>query len=208
MAVTVAPASAATVLTFTDQTPGTTANSATATAAGITVTASNPVGGPFPATGGINSVGQGLCVFAQNNASGSRCGYFSAPADSTTSLTGLDLSFDTSVFIIGFDIGLINGLNGGTISFGATSPVSFSGTGFKPLSSPLLVEAGTPLSVVTTGNFTNINDPGGIVRIQSITVEEVPGPLPLFGAASAFAYSRQIRKKCNLNNSSHNTIKN
>jgi len=203
----ISPASAATVLTFTNQTPGTTANSATASGSGITVTASNPVGGPFPATGGINSVASGLCAFAQNNSDGNRCGYIASPADSTTSLTGFDLTFDTSVFITGFNIGLFDNsnLNSGTIAFGGSSPISFSSTGFTSLAAPFLAEAGTPLSIVTTGDFTNIANPGGIFRIQSLTVEEVPGPLPLLGAASAFAYSRKLRNKVKPSNTFDNS---
>lgn len=197
----VAPASAVTVLTFTNQTPGTTNTEATASADGITVTASGPVGGPFPASGGINSITSGLCAFAQNNSDGNRCGFIATPANSTTSLTGFNLTFDTPVFITGFNIGLFDdiNLNSGTIAFGPSSPVSFSSTGDKSLSSPLFVGSGTPVSIVTTGDFTNTANPGGIFRIQSLTVD-VPGPLPLFGAASAFAYSRKLRSKVKSTN--------
>jgi hypothetical protein len=202
LATAVAPASAATVLTFTNQTPSTTANSATASAGGITVTANDPVGGPFPANGGINSTSDGLCAFAQNNSDGRRCAYLASPSTDATQLTGFKLSFNKSVFITGFDIGLFDNpnLNSGTITFGTSPSVSFSSTGFKSLSGPLLVEENTPLSIVTAGDFVNTANPGGLFRIQSLTVEEVPGPLPLLGAASAFAYSRKLRSKVKSNN--------
>lgn len=206
MATAVAPVSAATVLTFTNQTPNITANYATASGAGITVTASNPVGGPFPLTGGINSVGLGLCAFAQNGTS-NRCAYNTPNANSTTSLTGLFFSFatpfDIPVYILEFNIGQFASLSSGTITIGAASPISFTSTGSKSLSRPLLVQANTPISITTSANDETPSD-GGLFRIQSVTVD-VPGPLSLFGVASAFTYSRKLRKKVN-SNSAHNGI--
>lgn len=209
MATAVAPVSAATVLNFTNQTPGTTANSATASGDGITVTASNPVGGPFPTTGGINSITAGLCAFAQNTTTGRRCAYNTPNADSTTSLTGLNFTFVTPsnkpVYISGFNIGQFTSLSSGTITFGAASPISFTSTGYQSLTSPLLVQANTPISITTSAIDPTPSD-GGLFRIQSLTVTDVPGPLSLLGVASAFTYSRKLRKKVNTNSANNSVI--
>jgi hypothetical protein len=61
--------------------------------------------------------------------------------------------------------------------------VNFASTFIEPTNSSVSVlttnNSGTPLSY----------------RIQSFSVEEVPGPLPLLGALSAFAYARKIKSK-------------
>lgn len=55
--------------------------------------------------------------------------------------------------------------------------------------SPFLVSASSPLTISST--FAGSID----YWVSSVTVEEVPGPLPALGAAAAFCWSRKIRRK-------------
>jgi hypothetical protein len=55
----------------------------------------------------------------------------------------------------------------------------------------------TSVDFIFTGVSTGISpvQPGNGNFIDAVTAVEVPGPLPLMGAATAFAYSRKIRRR-------------
>jgi hypothetical protein len=197
-------AQAASVVTF-DLLPsgGTSGNlstfSRTDAGTGLSFTAT-----PTGTTTVFNSNANGLCVFSNRDG----CGI---PGGSPKQLTGVEFSFNKSVFIKSFEISttnicgtdctpssnaVFNALFDGSTSFG---PFSFT-QGQPSLVSPefvstgsFLVQANTPLSF-TTDVLTN-PDTGFQYRISSLTVEDVPGPLPVFGAIAAFKFSRKIRSK-------------
>jgi hypothetical protein len=52
-----------------------------------------------------------------------------------------------------------------------------------------------PVGCPTIGSC---QQPGNGNFIDAVTVNEVPGPLPLMGAATAFAYSRRIRRRIKI----------
>ena len=62
--------------------------------------------------------------------------------------------------------------------------------GFVAFTNPFLASANAPITVST-------NDPDGygILQINEFTVEYVPGPMPLVGAAAAFSWSRRLRDR-------------
>jgi hypothetical protein len=204
------PASAAVVtVVFPDVTTGFTATSVTATGGGLSLTADNPVGGPFPTAGGINSTVNGLCVLAGNNNPAGRCGYTTANASLSTVLTGVSFNFSKNVSLTGFTIGQISGLTSGSISFGGFGPVTVSSIGFNSLPG-LFVGANTPFALTTSGIFSPTSS-DGLLRILSIQVDDnpqipVPGPLPLLGAASAFACSRRLRRRIKSTYTDNNLI--
>ena len=122
------------------------------------------------------------------------------------------------------------GLNGGPSSFGSggtTSFTSYSGTstfllGFmnyliienytlgSPISSSGLLAGQTLASLgfgsTAPGLLASWNITGSSetveVRIGSTAPSSVPGPLPLFGAAAAFAHSRRLRARLRAGSSS------
>jgi len=58
------------------------------------------------------------------------------------------------------------------------------------------IATGTDLELVFTGFSSAVpGQPGNGNFIDAVSLVEVPGPLPLLGAASAFAYSRRIRRR-------------
>ena len=65
-----------------------------------------------------------------------------------------------------------------------------TGNGLKLFNNQFLAVANVPIAVTSTDS-----DGRGMVQINAFTVEkvEVPGPLPLAGAAAAFGWSRGLR---------------
>jgi len=164
----------------------------------ILLTLSDPLGSnqPNPPTININS--SGLCAFTEVGSSGGRCGYLPGTG---TILNGFSLTFDKSVFLRQFDIAGIQNISSGSISFSGApnQPFNLTSNGTQTFSSPFLVSAGSTISVTTSGTFL----PGfnsGVFRIANLQVDlapeaSVPGPLPIFGAGVAFAYSRRVRAR-------------
>lgn len=74
----------------------------------------------------------------------------------------------------------------------AISIGNFRETPFTSTFSGFLVKAGTPVSVASTF-------PAGSTDywVNSINVQEVPGPLPILGAAAGFGWSRRLRRRIN-----------
>jgi hypothetical protein len=179
-----------------------TQNSFSVSSSGYTLTVSSPVGGPFPAAGGTNSTANGLCVWAQNGSGGgdTRCGLVDPPADTTSNLTGLSFSFSKPVILTGLTVSQFDNLNSGSLQIGSSPAVNFTGVGFNPLSD-VFVNANTPISLASLGNLAFAPN-SGIIRLSSLQFKDgvpVPGPLPLLGAATAFTFSRRLRKKIKSN---------
>ena len=163
---------------------------------GINLTIDNAVGTDLPTAGGIVGNAAGLCSFIQNanDSGGFRCGYNAlSGATASSSLTSFDFTFSSDVFLRSFNVSALNGVNSALLSFGAQN-FNITSTGVQNFSGNYLVSQGTPVTL-STSSVVFADGLGGAVRISDLQVEEVPGPLPLLGAASAFAYSRKLRKK-------------
>lgn len=160
----------------------------------------------------FNSNDNGLCVFSNRSGCGIPGG--STP---TGTITGVNFTFNKSVFINSFEISStnicgtgctpssnadFNVVLDGTTSFG---PFSFT-QGEPSVNSPTFVSTGSffvaansPLNFGTQV-LTN-PDTGFQYRISSLTVSgvpepvPVPGPLPVLGLYAAFKSSRKIRAK-------------
>lgn len=168
----------------------------TESSSGINLTIDNAVGNDLPTDGGIVGNGAGLCSFIQNSTApgGFRCGYTSPfGATASSSLTSFDFTFSSDVFLRSFNVSALNGVNSALLSFGAQN-FNITSIGVQNFSGNYLVSQGTPVTL-STSSVVFADGLGGAVRISDLEVEEVPGPLPLLGAASAFAYSRKLRKK-------------
>lgn len=177
------------------------------TTGGFTTTVSDPVTGAFePAAGGLNATSQGLCAWSYTGTTGGRCGYNVSDGASTGSgLTGFTLSFNQFVYLDSIQISQFapstgtTALSNATINFynpssGQTAAFSITGPNTTYNFSTLFgVSAGTEL-FVTTDALTAASN-GGVFRIQSLSVSDVPGPLPLLGVGAAFGWSRKLRKK-------------
>ena len=164
---------------------------------GINLTIDNAVGTDLPTDGGIVGNGAGLCSFIQNSTApgGFRCGYSAGSgATASSSLTSFDFTFSSDVFLRSFNVSRLNDVNSALLSFGAQN-FNITSTGVQNFSGNYLVSQGTPVTLSTSSVVFADGFLGGAVRISDLQVEEVPGPLPLLGAASAFAYSRKLRKK-------------
>lgn len=89
------------------------------------------------------------------------------------------------ITLTGFD-----GLNGsGTIVGQTTLDYGFSGF---PTVASISTSASSMLSVIATGGSASY--PNSLFW-DNIRAEPVPGPLPIFGAVTAFGYSRKLRKR-------------
>jgi len=168
---------------------------------GFDLLVANAVSTDSPTAGALNISGDGLCAFYSNNAVASpfRCSSQVANGGSVNStLTGFTLEFNRDVFLKSFDVSLFDNLTSGNISFsgGSNSPQQFNLTGLSTqnFSSPFVAIAGSQISVVTDGVISN-NSSSGIFRINNLVVEEVPGPLPIFGALAGLGWSRKIKRK-------------
>jgi hypothetical protein len=159
---------------------------------GITLTANGASGVNLPADA-LNSNSQGFCAFAEVGTSGGRCALISG---SDAILSGFSFGFDTPVWLRSFDIAQFTNLSSGTISFqsGANNQTfNLSGNGSQAFTGDFVVS--NSVTVTTTGVSLGTN--GGVFRLSNLAVEEVPGPLPLLGIGSAFAFSRKLRQKTN-----------
>ena len=181
------------------------------------VSSSTFTGGSFQLTAtGVNapqnyvtaSSSNGLCLFANSTDSTNRCGLLSqSPVPINYNKVGISSNKD--LFYTGFNISQV--LIGSFIS--PTPPVTGelkvwrgqanSGTLLQTIdlastsigstvnfTSPFLFSAGENLVFQASGSNASI-------RLGSLTVEDVPGPLPLLGATAAFAWSRKLRRRLN-----------
>jgi hypothetical protein len=145
-----------------------------------------------------------LCVWAQNGVLQSvlqtRCGYVEADATVSSTLTGLSFTFSKPVLLTRVTVSQFDQLSSGSLTFGASPTVNITGTGPYALSD-VFVAANTPISLASLGTISG-GYVSGIIRLSSLEVKDVvptPGPLPLLGAATAFTFSRRLRKKIKSN---------
>lgn len=159
-------------------------------------------------SGGVNTdINNGLCVALFAGFNTGKCQYTTdTPGDPT--LTGLTFTFDKSVYLKGFDVLKVGGVEKGKLVFTSASSnqaFEFLNTGGADTANGavftsfafndnFVVEAGSPLTVSSIGTEFSLNQAGSF-RISNFMVEEVPAPLPLLGFTGAFAWSRRLRKK-------------
>jgi hypothetical protein len=139
--------------------------------------------------GFVASSSNGLCLYANTQDGSPRC--------------GIDVqggTYNSLIMTSNRDIFLTGGVVSQTL--GAANPITVSpsiGLGGAIPGSNVVFSFGNPIflsasqPITFTGFGTNT-----ATRIGSFSFEEVPGPLPLFGAAAAFGASRRIRKKLKL----------
>jgi hypothetical protein len=164
---------------------------------GITLTVNNAQGTDLPTAGGITGNTSGICAFIQNSTGDGnrRCGYIEGVAGTSTSsvLNSVDFSFNKNIFLRNFNVSGLNDVSSATLNFGSQS-FTVTSAGIQNFTGDFLVNANTPIQL-TTNSVSFNSGSSGAVRISNLNVEEVPGPLPLLGAASAFVYSRKLRQK-------------
>jgi hypothetical protein len=203
LALSAGPTQAATIFSFNTGSPSNT-GSISRTESGITLSVNNPV--TSYTGGGVNTNSDGLCTWLQNSASadilGKRCGYTDLPSAQSASLTGLSFNFDKSVFLKSFNFTSFAGSDTSSLTFTQgvnTQTFNLSRTDSVPkaqLFSPdFLVAANTPLFLTSSGTLFGLS---GEQRINSLSVEEVPGPIPALSVLAAFSYAKKLRKKTQI----------
>jgi hypothetical protein len=168
--------------------------------------------------GGVNTdMTNGLCVALYTNISTGKCQYSTLTegnSPGSPTLTGLTFAFDQPVRLLGFQIMRPGGVREGVLSFSAGALTetftflnpnnndSINGTGYATMTfkQGFRVAAKTPITLDSsqTQFFALTGGPSseaGSFRINNFQVEQVPGPVPVLGAAAAFGWSRRIRKK-------------
>ena len=104
-----------------------------------------------------------------------------------------EMTFDVPVKLLSYNVSFIADASDSTTFYtqGALQSIqSNTSNGLVAFTNPFLASANAPITVAT-------NDPDGIgtLQINQFTVEYVPGPLPLLGAAAAFSWSRRLRDR-------------
>lgn len=208
------PAHSAAVYTFRTN-PAQTSLTRDFVAGGIKLTVNNAQGNNILTalnnngqTGGVNTdVNNGLCVALFAGFNIGKCQYTTDTAGDPT-LTGLTFTFDKPVYLKGFDVLKVGGVEKGELAFTSGSfqkefeflnpggADTANGDVFASFAfnNTFVVEAGAPLTISSLGTVFSSNQAGSF-RISNFMVEEVPGPLPLLGFAGAFGWSRRLRKK-------------
>jgi hypothetical protein len=192
-----APAMAFPVVFDLSSTPEVNLNSYTKTVSGLTLEINNPqaTNNIFPAAGGLNSAPTGFCAFLQVGTAGSRCYYGNLEIPTGNKFTGFDLSFNSDVTLQSLLISRLVAVNNPTITFTAGALThtfnNFVDGDTLTFPTPFTVSANSIINVVTNGTGVSpVAD--GVFRINNLTV--VPGPLGILGAASAFNFSRKLRR--------------
>jgi hypothetical protein len=110
--------------------------------------------------------------------------------------TAFDMTFDQPVKLLSYNISFEGDAadSSSTYQQGALQSIQVNntGTGLKLFNNQFLAAANVPIAVSSV-------DPNGygLLQINAFTVEkvDVPGPLPLAGAAAAFSWSRRLRSR-------------
>jgi hypothetical protein len=177
--------------------------SANFTAGIFTLTASG-VNAPQPYVTASSTTG--LCLFANTSDLVNRCGLLSEQPQ-PINYNKVGISSNRSIFYSGFNIsqvlvdGFIDPNPPGTGELKVWRGQANSGTLLETInlastpigttvnfSSPFLFNAGENIVFQASGSNSSI-------RLGSLTVEDVPGPIPLLGASAAFVWSRKLRRK-------------
>jgi hypothetical protein len=107
--------------------------------------------------------------------------------------SSLQLLFDKPVRLLSYLTGFNTSVDA-TIIFtqGSSSSVQtfFPEQAEETFNNQFFAAAGIPIDVNGTSD--------GSIQLRLLTVEEVPGPLPVMGAAAAFGYSRKLRRRMTL----------
>jgi hypothetical protein len=184
------PAHATIVVDLTGQS-GTSVGSRSFTEGDLTVTFGPSLSSPQIVTA---SSAQGLCLFANSSDGTIRCGV-SGTSEQPSEYNFLQLTSNRDIFLTGGSVNqILTALGGNSNSISITSSIGGSELASVPntlgafSTTPLFVSASQPLFFTGEGLNT-------ATRLNNFTFEEVPGPLPVLGAAAAFGASRRIRKK-------------
>lgn len=187
--------------TFNFSTPTNTSSpTAERTVDGLKFTLSNPNWTPG-LTNGIRTGTEGICVWAQVGSQGGRCDANVSDGFANAVLAGLQGSFDKPTVLKSFYVGQFapTTMTDASIQFklGSTvlSTVNITSFGLYSLPSPIVLDAGQTLEMITTSTLPSGNTNGGVFRILSFDAQEVPGPLPLLGSGVAFGFSRKLRRR-------------
>ncbi len=182
--------------------PAVSANSFTFSSGGINLTINT-----VPPTALSNSNNRGICAFSDL----AGCGDTSNPKG--TILDGLTFSFDTPVELISYDITRVRvnpGVPPATVSYtptwsSASGSQSFARTqtftSSPNVDNPPGITFAPGLFGTTFTNTTAFSTQDALFeyRINNLRVDRytppasVPGPLPIFAAATAFGWSRKLR---------------
>ncbi|MCX5957036.1 MAG: hypothetical protein NTW51_11665 [Cyanobacteria bacterium] len=178
---------------------------------GIQVTFSDPLKSMDPAVSRSTSV-LGTCLGGQRPASVAVCG--NDPNGPTPELNKITLTFNKAVKLLSA-AGVTRSVVGDTMGDNIISSVwttpgsiaSFNATNsdntvtpgdvtldpFDFMFSNFIAQANVPVTVETSFTQGKLD-----YWVQNLKVEaaHVPGPLPLLGVGTAFAYSRRIRRRC------------
>jgi hypothetical protein len=155
--------------------------SVTKTVDGVSVTFNN-----FSPTPTTTADGDGLCVAGVVG--------FCPP------LSSFDFSFSAPVQLLSYQVGFVSfGANNQVLTFSQGSNTSvetnFVDEATVNFSTQFSVDANVIISAVRT---TPPNESVGSLQLRQLTVNVVPGPLPLLGAAVAFGASRKLRARIRL----------
>ncbi|MFN9621589.1 MAG: hypothetical protein ACK587_01935 [Cyanobacteriota bacterium] len=156
---------------------------------GINLTINNFLTGPK-----AGADGDGLAVYCVSNALPySTCTDFFAGFQPYVSLA---MTFDQPVKLLSYNVSYETGSADSSTTYqqGALQSIQVNNTatGSKLFNNQFLAAANVPIAVSSV-------DPSGdgLLQINAFTVEkvDVPGPLPLAGAAAAFSWSRRLRSR-------------
>jgi hypothetical protein len=144
--------------------------------------------GPSSPQALVASSARGLCLYANSSTAIVRCGVASTRPAQTYNYIQMTANRDI-LFTGGSIMHQLGKANPITVTSSAGGTESIpTGLGAFSFTSPLFLSASQSISFFSSGSNT-------ATRASSFTFEEVPGPLPLLGAAAAFGASRRIRNK-------------
>jgi len=154
---------------------------------GINLTIGSFLTGPLS---GANS--NGLAVYCVN-ATGTNLPVPCIHSGSFLPYSSFTMTFDSPVKLLSYNIGFIGPLAvGSTTAYAQGSSqsvqVNTGSLGGRVFVNPFVAVPNVPVTVSTVDP-----DGTGLLAINALTVEKVPGPLPLAGAAAAFGWSRRLR---------------
>jgi hypothetical protein len=144
--------------------------------------------GPSSPQALVASSANGLCLYANSSTATVRCGVGSTEPAQTYNY--IQMTANRDIWFTGGTLGNQTGTASAitaTSSFGGSDTIP-TGLGAFSFTTPLFLSASESITFVSSGSDTS-------TRASTFTFEEVPGPLPLLGAAAAFGASRRIRNK-------------
>lgn len=107
--------------------------------------------------------------------------------------SSFEMTFDVPVKLLSYNVSWREQSNDSTTTYTQGSLQSIQSNtadGLVAFTNPFIASANAPITVST-----NDLNGRGLVQINQFTVEYVPGPMPLVGAAAAFSWSRRLRDR-------------